>query len=89
MAGVIGVTQMQIENEFYMVDLARMAEIVRKQDALRKLELYNIIHATRLEKEDLDELLRRYMDEAEIKRKEATFSRSKFEELRAITENTK
>jgi hypothetical protein len=85
MAGLIGVTQREIENDFYMVDLARMAEIKRKQQALQKLELLQIVHARQLEQKDYEELVRRYTNEAEIKRKEAKFNRSKFEELRAIT----
>lgn len=85
MAGVIGVTQKQLEDEFYMVDIARMGEIKRKQDALSKLELLNIINFKTLEDADRRDMVRRYMREAEIKPKEAKFDRDKFEELRALT----
>lgn len=85
MAGVIGVTQKQLEDEFYMVDIARMGEIKRKQDALSKLELLNIINFKTLEDTERRDMVRRYMREAEIKPKEAKFDRDKFEELRALT----
>ena len=85
MAGVIGVTQKQLEDEFYMVDIARMGEIKRKQDALSKLELINIVNFKTLEDADRRDMVRRYMREAEIKPKEAKFDRDKFEELRALT----
>ncbi|MGN4855128.1 hypothetical protein ACTFR4_27805 [Bacillus cereus group sp. MYBK181-1] len=85
MAGVIGVTQKQLEDEFYMVDIARMGEIKRKQEALSKLELINIINFKSLEDTERRDMVRRYMREAEIKPKEAKFDRDKFEELRALT----
>lgn len=85
MAGLIGVTQREIENDYYMIDLARMAEIRRKQQALQKLELLQIVHARQLERKDYEDLVRRYTNEAEIKREEPKFNRSKFEELRAIS----
>ncbi|WP_254704131.1 hypothetical protein [Bacillus thuringiensis] len=85
MAGVIGVTQKQLEDEFYMVDIVRMGEIKRKQDALSKLELINIVNFKTLEDADRRDMVRRYMREAEIKPKEAKFDRDKFEELRTLT----
>ncbi|PED33919.1 hypothetical protein CON13_01735 [Bacillus cereus] len=85
MAGVIGVTQKQLEDEFYMVDIARMGEIKRKQEALSKLELINIVNFKSLEDTERRDMVRRYMREAEIKPKEAKFDRDKFEELRALT----
>lgn len=84
MAGVMGVTQRQVLHEYFWVDLARMAAIIRKQEALRKMELLNIINARNLEEKDYRELIRRYMKEAEFKEKSQKFDRSKFEELRAL-----
>ncbi|MFL1677591.1 hypothetical protein [Bacillus cereus] len=68
-----------------MVDIARMGEIKRKQEALSKLELINIVNFKSLEDTERRDMVRRYMREAEIKPKEAKFDRDKFEELRALT----
>ncbi|WP_431819267.1 hypothetical protein LWL40_27485 (plasmid) [Bacillus thuringiensis] len=84
MAGVIGVTYHQIMHEFYWVDLPRLGEIKRKQQAIMKLEALNIIRSKDLEEKDYKEMVRRYMREAEIKEKTQKFNRDKFEELRAL-----
>lgn len=84
MTGVVGATQKQIENEYYMVDLARIAQTQRKYEGMRKLEQLNIINSSRLEQRDYKELVNRFMREAGHK-KDTKFSRSKMEELRALT----
>jgi hypothetical protein len=87
MAGVVGVTQMQIEDEYYMIDLVKIAQTTKKYEALRKLELLNIVNSSRIEQRDYKALVNRYMSEANLSKKEEKFSRSKFEELRASTPN--
>ncbi|WP_162014400.1 hypothetical protein [Bacillus mycoides] len=71
-------------HEHYWVDLPRLAQVKRKQQAIMKLELLNILRSKHLEEKDYKELVRRYMREAEIKEKEQKFNRDKFEELRAL-----
>lgn len=84
MAGVMGVTQHQIMHEFYWVDLQRLGEIKRKQQAILKLEALNITRSKDLDEKEYRELVRRYMREAEIKEEAQKFNREKFEELRAL-----
>ncbi|MED3275397.1 hypothetical protein BK703_16875 [Bacillus thuringiensis serovar silo] len=84
MAGLIGCTQHQIMHEYYWVDLVRVAQIIRKQEAIKKIELLNIINSKNLEEKDYKEMIRRYMREAEIKEKTKKFDRDAFEELRSL-----
>lgn len=86
MAGVVGVTQKQILDEFYMLDLFEVAKNTRKQQALERLELINIVNSSKLEKNDYKELVRRYLDQAGIRRQvENKFDKGKMDELRALT----
>ncbi len=81
----MGVTQYQIENEYYLIDLARYAERTRNHKAAHKLDLLTIVHAKNLDQKDYRDLVRTWTREAGIKPKREKFSRSKFEELRAIS----
>ncbi|KAB7674984.1 MULTISPECIES: hypothetical protein [Bacillus] len=85
MASVMGVTQRQIEEDYYLIDLAAYAEKSRNRKAARKLDLLTIINARNLEQKEYRELIRTWTREAGIKPKTEKFNRSKFEELRALS----
>jgi len=68
-----------------MLDIVKIAQNTKKYEALRKLELLNIVNSSRIEQKDYKALVNRYMREANLTKKEQKFSRSKFEELRAMT----
>lgn len=84
MAGVLGVTQYQLENEFYMLDIAKFAEMKRQQDAIDRIHLINIVNSRHLEENDYKEMMQSYRRQANIKPKKQKFDRSKFEQLRAL-----
>lgn len=87
MAVVLGVTQTELETGYYMVDLQKLLESKRKQDALQQLNSVFMSIATN----------ERTMDDVEYKKlinglnktigiKTADkFDREKFEQLRAMT----
>ncbi|MCW1241937.1 hypothetical protein [Bacillus pretiosus] len=81
----MGVTQRQIEEDYYLIDLAMYAEKSRNQKAAKKLDLLTIVNSKHLEQEDYRNLIRNWTREAGIKPRRQKFSRSKFEELRAIS----
>lgn len=85
MASVMGVTQRQIEEDYYLIDLAMYAEKSRNQKAAKKLDLLMIVNSKHLEQEDYRNLVRNWTREAGIKPKREKFNRSKFEELRALS----
>jgi uncharacterized NAD-dependent epimerase/dehydratase family protein len=85
---MLGVSQHAIENEYYMTDLPRLLERKAKLDAMKRLDDFRFNIATN----------NRGLDEAEFKQytNELTkrtglkvnekFDRSKFEQLRAMTQ---
>lgn len=81
----MGVTQRQIEEDYYLIDLAMYAEKSRNQKAAKKLDLLTIANSKNLEQEDYRNLVRNWTREAGIKPKREKFNRSKFEELRALS----
>lgn len=85
MAIVVGATQKQIEDEYYMLDLVKVAEKTRKKQGAKKLELLNIVNSDRLEKNDYQTLVDRFINEAGLAQMQEKFSRNKFEELRELT----
>lgn len=85
MASVMGVTQRQIEEDYYLIDLAAYAERSRNRKAARKLDLITIVNSKHLEQKEYRELIRNWTREAGIKPKNEKFNRSKFEELRALS----
>lgn len=85
MASVMGVTQRQIEEDFYLIDLAYYAERSRNRKAAHKLDLLTIANANNLEQDAYRDLVRSWTREAGIKPKREKFNRSKFEELRALS----
>lgn len=85
MASVMGVTQRQIEEDYYLIDLAIYAEKSRNQKAAKKLDLLTIANSKNLEQEDYRNLVRNWTREAGIKPRREKFNRSKFEELRALS----
>jgi hypothetical protein len=85
MAAVMGVTQRQIEEDFYLLDLAHYAEKSRNRKAAHKLDLLTIANAKNLEQDSYRDLVRSWTREAGIKPKREKFNRSKFEELRALS----
>jgi hypothetical protein len=84
MATLVGATQKQVDNEYYMLDLVTIATNTRKQKGLQKLELLNIVNSEHLEKSEYKELVERFVREAGIEEQQQKFSRDKFEELRAL-----
>ncbi|MEK4697774.1 hypothetical protein MKX31_27995 [Bacillus sp. FSL M8-0063] len=81
----MGVTQRQIEEDYYLIDLAIYAEKSRNQKAAKKLDLLTIANSKNLEQEDYRNLVRNWTREAGIKPRREKFNRSKFEELRALS----
>ncbi len=85
---MLGVTQVEMETGYYMVDLAELMKQKRKYNAVERLEDVQMILATN----------NRGLDEAESKKymqtigratgvkQETKFNRQKFEELRAFTQ---
>ncbi|PEE69418.1 hypothetical protein [Bacillus thuringiensis] len=85
MASVMGVTQRQVEEDYYLLDLAMYAEKSRNHKAAYKLDLLTISNSKHMEQEDFRNLVRNWTREAGIRPRRQKFSRSKFEELRAIS----
>ncbi|MED2788231.1 hypothetical protein P4261_28415 [Bacillus thuringiensis] len=81
----MGVTQRQIEEDYYLIDLAYYAEKARNRKAAHKLDLLTIANSKSLEHKDYRDLIRNWTREAGIKPKREKFNRSKFEELRALS----
>lgn len=80
----MGVTQTDLENGYYMVDLPRVLESKRKHDALARLNDVYLILATNnrgIEEADYKAFIRRLNKDVGVK-DEQGFNRDKFEELR-------
>jgi hypothetical protein len=80
----IGVSQVELENGYYMIDLPAVLESKRKQSALERLTDVHIILATNnrnLEEAEYKAFIRRLNKDVGIK-EEQSFNRDKFEELR-------
>ncbi|WP_096436486.1 hypothetical protein [Alteribacter populi] len=88
-AVILGKTQRQIENEYYLVDLPELLDDKRRTDAIQRLadnhaQVAN--NGRRLEDEDYKEYRNALVRAAGIKPKE-TFDRDKFEQLRMMAGN--
>jgi thioesterase domain-containing protein len=84
---VLGVSQVELERGYYMVDLAELMKQKRKHDAMRRMEDVQMILATNnraIEDADSKKYMQTLTRTVGIKQ-EAKFSREKFEELRAFT----
>jgi hypothetical protein len=80
----LGVTQTDLENGYYMVDIPTVLEAKRKRDALDRLNDVYLGLATNnrgLEEADYKAFIRRLNKDVGIK-EEKGFNRDKFEELR-------
>jgi hypothetical protein len=82
---MLGVSQYEIENNYYMIDLTDIAEQHRRKNAVQRLEQLQLINSSHLEKDDYKELVSGLMRTADIKPKEEKFSRGKMDELHAFT----
>jgi hypothetical protein len=84
---LLGVTQKELENGYYMVDLPAIIESKRKNIAVNRfLDIYTLLATNHraLENEESQAFIRGISREMGVKESE-TFDRSKFEELRALT----
>jgi hypothetical protein len=80
----IGVSQVELETGYYMVDLPAVLESKHKQSALERLTDVHLILATNnrsLEEAEYKAFIRRLNKDVGIK-EEQSFNRDKFEELR-------
>jgi Mg2+/Co2+ transporter CorC len=82
---MLNATQHDIEHNYYMIDIAEIAQQQRRKNAVNRLELLQLINSSQLEKEDYKELVNGLMRTAEIKPQEEKFSRSKMDALHAFT----
>lgn len=86
MALRLGVTQYEIENEFYMIDLVELSRLKQKQEAVRRLEWLQLITAPNMDKVDYKAFVNGLLRAAEIKPpEEQGFSRKKMDQLHAFT----
>ena len=80
----MGVSQVELENGYYMVDLPAVLESKRKRDALKMLNEVYLILATNnrgIEEADYKSFIRRLNKDVGVKEDQG-FNRDKFEELR-------
>ncbi|WP_239423060.1 hypothetical protein [Bacillus amyloliquefaciens] len=85
----MGVTQHQIENEFYMVDIPKFVRAKTRQGAVRRIEDIRVLLATNSRASEDDEY-KQFMNaliRAAGLRPEVKFDREKFEQLRALQGN--
>lgn len=83
---ILGVTQREIENDFYMVDIPKFIQSKTKQKALTRLEEIRLILATNnraVEDDVFDSLMRSLTKTAGIDTT-MEFDRDKFEQLRML-----
>lgn len=86
MAIILGVTQREIENDYYMVDIPKLIRAKAKQSAIRRLEEVRIALATNnrsSEDEDFKSLMNGLTRTAGIENANH-FDREKFEQLRMM-----
>jgi hypothetical protein len=86
---VLGVSQVELETGYYMVDLAELMRQKRKHNALAQLEEVNLLLATNnrgLEESDAKRYMQNISRATGVKQ-ETKFNRQKMEELRAFTES--
>ncbi|MCU9614075.1 hypothetical protein OEV98_10940 [Caldibacillus lycopersici] len=86
-ARVLGVTQKEIENEYYMVDLPDILKVKTKEQAARLFEQIMIRLATNqrfMPDDEYKQFVASIMPN-ENKAVENQFNREKFEELRMLT----
>jgi hypothetical protein len=86
-AVLLGVTQTELENGYYMVDLPAIIESKRKNIAVNRFyDIYTLLATNHraLESEESTSFIRGISKEIGVKEPD-NFDRSKFEELRALT----
>jgi uncharacterized protein YfkK (UPF0435 family) len=81
----LGFTQKQIENEFYMLDVFEAVRKKREAEAHEQLSQLNIVNSHRMEPADYKRYINQLMRQANIVKKEQTFSREKMDALHAFT----
>ena len=84
---MLGVTQTELENGYYMVDLPAVIESKRKNIAVNRFyDIYTLLATNQraLENTESQSFIRAISKEMGVKESE-NFDRGKFEELRALT----
>ena len=84
---MLGVTQTELENGYYMVDLPAVIESKRKNIAVNRFyDIYTLLATNQraLENTESQSFIRAISKEMGVKESDS-FDRSKFEELRALT----
>lgn len=84
---MLGVTQVELENGYYMVDLAELMKQKRKHNAIHRLEDAFLLLSTNnraMEEAEAKKYMRQMTEAVGIKKSEK-FDRSAMEQLRAFT----
>ncbi|MBU5214959.1 hypothetical protein [Heyndrickxia oleronia] len=84
----MGVSQVSIENEFYMVDLPIILEEKAKEKSARLLEQIMILIATNdrhMEEGEYKKLINNITNQLDKQEETCQFDREKFEQLRFLT----
>lgn len=86
---MLGVSQVELETGYYMVDLAELMRQKRKHNAIAQFEEAYLLLATNnrgLEEADAKKYMQNISRATGVKQ-EAKFNRQKMEELRAFTQS--
>lgn len=85
---MLGVSQVVLETEYYMIDLFDILDKYRKHRAIEQLQAIQVATAPNMTKEDYEKYVRSLMKEAGIKQEEK-FDREKMDALHAFTAQMK
>lgn len=83
-AALLGVTQREVETEYYIVDIPEIVKVLRQREAVDRLFQLQASSFTHMEKDAKAALIKSLQREAGVKQESVKFDRAKMDQLHAL-----